>query len=128
MNGWNPADLKPGERCRTLTVDDGDVSVLVVLRQGDGGTRDGRHRSDRPAAVGAVQVAGCDSAFVAASSCSSSSSYRAPGRQPTSSQAAAHAVGEAEGVPGAVAAVGLVDPLHHGDLGGDAVVLTRQHR
>lgn len=112
----------PVEHCRTLTVDYGDVSVLVVFRQGDGGTRDGRHSSDRPAAVCAVKVAGCGPRFVAGASCAST--CQSPSSH--SSEPTGHTVGEAEGIPRAVAAVRLVDPLHHRDLGGDAVVLTRQ--
>lgn len=112
--------------CRTLTVDDGDVSVLVVLRQGDGGTGDGCYSSDCPAAVCAVKVARRHPCLVA-TACSYASARQSPSS--SSSQPTAHAVLEAEGIPCAVAAVRLVDPLHHGDLGGHAVVLTRQdHR
>lgn len=122
FSAWTPENQN--HRCslyeRSLTVDDGDVSVLVVLRQSDWGTRDWRHSSNRPAAVSAVEVARRHPRFAPSTNSSGSS------REPTSSQASTQAVGEAEWIPRAVAAVRLVDPLHHGDLGGHAVVLTRQ--
>lgn len=122
FSAW--ASEKQNQRCslyyRSLTVDDGDVSVLVVLWQRDRGTRDGRQSSDRPAAISAVKVARCHPCLVP-STCSSG-----PTRQSASSQATTQAVGDAERIPRAVAAVWLVDPLHHGGLGGHAVVLTWQ--
>ena len=104
--------------CRSLTVDDGDVSVLVVLWQCDRGTRDGGHHSDRPAVVRAVEVV-CRHPRLVPSSGSSG-----PTRQPASSTLA---VGVVEGIPCAVAAVRLVDPLNHGGLRGHTGVLTRQN-
>ncbi len=88
-----------------LTVDDGNVPVLVVLREGDGRALSRCHDAHRPAAVPAVQVNG-------------GAELRAVDRQ---------RVGEAEGVTAAVAAVRLVPPLDDWSLRGDAGVMTRQN-
>lgn len=105
---------------RSLTVDDRDVSVLVVFWQCDWGTGDGGNGSDRPAAVRAVKVACSHCCLVPPTdSCGST-------RQPTSSQASTQAVREAEWIPRPVTTVRLVDPLHHRCLGGHAGVLTWQ--
>lgn len=106
---------------KRLTVDDGDVSGLVVLRQCDWRTRDGSHSSDRPAAVSAVKVACCHPCIVPSTSSSSST------RKPTSSQASTNTVGEIERIPRAVPTVWLVDPLNHRGLSGHTVVLTWQN-
>lgn len=93
------------QKTQGLTVDDGDVSALVVLGEGDGRSLSRRHDAHRPAAVPAVQVNG-------------GAELRAVDGQ---------RVGEAEGVARAIAAVGLVPPLDDRSLRGDAAVLTRQN-
>ncbi len=88
-----------------LTVDDGNVPVLVVLSEGDGRALSRRHDTHRPAAVPAVQVNG-------------GAELGAVDRQ---------CVREAEGVTAAIAAVRLVPPLDDWSLRGDAGVMTRQN-
>lgn len=106
---------------QTLTVNDGDVSVLVVLWQCDWGTRDGSHSSDGPTVVRAVEVAGCHPLLVPSADSSRSAC------QPSPTQASAQVVGKAKWIPGAVTTVRLVDPLHHGGLVGHGGVLARQN-
>ena len=89
-----------------LTVNDGDVSALVVLRQGHGGSLAGGHDAHRAAGVRALQVG---------------LGTEGGAQHPQS-------VG-GEGFLRAVVAVGLVPPLHHRRLAGGGVVLARQdHR
>lgn len=105
---------------RGLTVDYGDVSVLVILWQCDGRPRNGGNCSDRPAAVSAVNVVCCHPCLIASTSPSS------PSAQPASSQANIQTVGVAEWIPCTVATVRLVNPLHHRGLSRHTVVLARQ--
>ena len=98
-----------------LTVEDGDIPVLVVLRQSDGGSRDGGYDPDRAAAVRALQMG------------------RVALLHPPKASAAPMTPGGpvgvwvSEGLARAVTAVGLVPPLDHGGLGGDTGVLARQN-
>lgn len=87
------------------TVDDGDVSALVVLSQRHGGTLAGGYDADGAAAVGALQV-GCGAQL-----------------GPLDPKA----LGKSEGVSCAVMAVGFVPPLHHRGLGRRRVVLALEH-
>lgn len=106
-------------KAELLTVDDGNVSVLVEFWQCDRGSRDRGHSSYGPAVVGAVEVARRQACLVACTDSSISTG------QPTTSQASTHAVREAERISCTVSTVWLVDPLHHGSLGWHTRVLTR---
>lgn len=100
-------------RGEMLTIDDGNISVLVELRESDRGPRDGGHVPDSPPVVRAVQVAGSCTRLIA-----SARPYIST-LQPASTQA----VWEVKGVPCAVPAVRFVNPLHHSWLCGNAGVL-----
>lgn len=100
-------EIKIKGNYRGITVDDGDVPAFVVLRQGHGGSLRRGHDPHGAACVGALQV----------------------GRGAHLGRLHGQALGQAEGVPRAVPAVGLVPPLHHRRLGGGRLVLTREdHR
>lgn len=117
-DSFDDRNRQKGER---LTVDDGNISVLVVLWERDRGPGYGGHGPDGPPVVGAVEMARSGARLVASADPSAST------LQPASAQASAQAVGEAERVPRAVPAVRLVDPLHHSGLSGNTGVVARQN-
>lgn len=87
-----------------ITVIDGNVSAFVLSSQGHRGSLRRSHRSDRAAAVGALQV----------------------GRGSQLGGLDTQSFPQGEGVPCAVSTVGLVPPLHHRGLLGVRLVLARQ--
>lgn len=103
----NPTSSNEKNMNHHFTVYDGDVSALVVFRQCQGLSLCRGHNADCAAAVGALQVRPRARA----------------GRRDSQT------LWEGEGLPGAVAAVGLVPPLHHRGLDGRGVVLAvEDHR